>query len=90
MPGDRRGLATHQHEFCFFACSDIEILSARGSLCNAGTAPELTVEHLGLRAQPVTLLDEVVDLLASLQNTLDGLVKRDLGLKQVRQTHVSL
>lgn len=46
-------------------------------------APKLTVEHLGLRAQPVTLLNQVVDLLTSLQHTLDGLVESDLGLKSL-------
>lgn len=44
---------------------------------------ELTVKHLGLRTQSVTLLDQIVDLLASLQHTLDRLVENNLGLVQL-------
>lgn len=63
-------------------------MSASSSYCRAEPARELTVEHLGLRAQAVTLLNEVVDFLATLQNTLDSLVERNLGLIPVRSANM--
>lgn len=43
----------------------------------------LRVEHLTLSTQPVALRDQIVNLLASLQHTLDGLVQDDLGLVEL-------
>lgn len=43
----------------------------------------LTVEHLALGAQAVTLGDEVVNLFATLQDALDGFVQHNLGLVEL-------
>lgn len=71
---------TYQHEFCFFACSGSKSASASYF---GRVGEELTVKHLGLGTQSVTLLDQIVDLLASLQHTLDSLVEHNLGLVQL-------
>lgn len=42
-----------------------------------------TVEHLALGAETVTLCYQVVNLLATLQYTLDGLVQNNLGLVEL-------
>lgn len=42
---------------------------------------KLTVEHLRLGAQSITLLDQIVNLFSSLQHLLNRLVEGDLGLK---------
>lgn len=52
-------------------------------------APIRTVEHLGLRAQSVTLLNQIVNLLAALQDALNSLVECDLGLQQFVSGYVS-
>lgn len=44
---------------------------------------KLTIEHLGLSAQSITLLDQVINFLSSLQDTLNSLVKRDFRLAQL-------
>jgi hypothetical protein len=43
----------------------------------------LGVEHLALRAQPITLSHQVINLLTALQHTLNSLVQHDLGLIQL-------
>ena len=41
---------------------------------------QLTIEHLALRTQPITLRHQIINLLASLQHTLDSLMQHDLRL----------
>jgi hypothetical protein len=43
----------------------------------------LCVEHFARRTKLITLLNQVVDLLSSLQNAFDGLVQDNLGLVQL-------
>lgn len=71
---------TYQHEFCFFACSGLKSASASYF---GRVGEELTVKHFGLRTQSITLLDQVINLLASLQHALDSLVEHNLGLVQL-------
>lgn len=47
---------------------------------NTEEEDEPTVKHLALRAQAIALRHQVVNLLASLQHALDGLVQHDLRL----------
>lgn len=55
-----------------------------GSYCRIGwDETYLGVEHLALSTQAVTLRDQAVNLLASLQDALDGLVEDNLGLVQL-------
>lgn len=42
-----------------------------------------TVKHLALVAEPITLGHEIIDLLATLQDALDGLVEDNLGLVEL-------
>lgn len=43
----------------------------------------LTVKHLALRAEAVTLGDQIINLLTALQDALNGLVQDDLGLVEL-------
>lgn len=43
----------------------------------------LGVEHLALRTEPLTLLDQVVNLLPPLQDALNRVVQHDLGLVEL-------
>jgi hypothetical protein len=43
----------------------------------------LTVKHLALGTQPITLRHQIVNLLSSLQHTLNRLVQHDLRLVQL-------
>jgi hypothetical protein len=40
----------------------------------------LCIEHLTLRTQPITLRDQIIDLLAPLQHALNRLMQHNLGL----------
>lgn len=40
----------------------------------------LTIKHLALRTQPIALRYQIINLLSSLQHTLNSLVQHDLGL----------
>ncbi|KAM3084190.1 hypothetical protein ACMFMF_001547 [Clarireedia jacksonii] len=44
---------------------------------------KLTIKHLALRAQTITLGYQLINFLPSLQNTLDSLMQHDLGLIQL-------
>jgi len=83
-----------QQEFCFFACAassrvshchtsmhEIEFLPdwCMDRKHGLGNGP-LTIEHLTLRTQPITLRHQIINLLASLQHTLDSLMQHDLRL----------
>lgn len=74
-----------QHEFCFFACSKNKVSQHYVSSLGRCSKWRLsrTVEHLALGAETVTLCHQVVNLLASLQYTLDGLVQNNLGLVEL-------
>ncbi len=43
----------------------------------------LTVEHLTLRTQPITLRDQIINLLPPLQYTLNRLMQHNLRLIQL-------
>lgn len=70
---------TMQQEFCFFAYSKSQY-AARSQLSSASY---LRIKHLARRTQAITLGDQIVDLLATLQYAFDGLVQNSLGLIQL-------
>ena len=74
-----------QHEFCLFACaislSATDSDSNPSSLTRQGRA--LTIKHLTLRTQAITLGDQIINLLTTLQHTLDGLMQHNLGLVEL-------
>lgn len=69
-----------QHEFCFFACAIPKSALTPKYPRKRG---QLTIEHLALRTQPITLRHQVINLLASLQHALNGLVQHNLRLVQL-------
>ena len=71
---------TMQHEFCFFACLGKQSQHAASDDSEAFPTTYLSVKHFALGAQAITLGDQAINLLAPLKNTLNSLVKHNLGL----------
>lgn len=76
----QRVYMTMQHEFCFFACWRESSQHAASDYDETFSTTYLSVKHFALGAQAITLGDQAINLLASLENTLNGLVKHNLGL----------